>query len=127
MLVIRHMIVTMLDNVVHFFTHTFNLVNFINLFLSLLFYRIPLGVDQQRTVTVPGLNEPWPLIFNGDSYSVDDRCYCHPLHGFEDEIAFVLVDTPLGEMTVREVCAALGSGPGSLGRPIYNDIQVCMV
>ena len=58
-----------------------------------------------------------------DSYSDGDSCYCATT--FDHNLATVLVDTPLGIMTVKEVCDLLGQGPtGSRdGRPLYNDIQ----
>ena len=56
-----------------------------------------------------------------DSYSVGDRCYCDTT--FDHNIGSIRVDTPLGNITVFEACEALGSGPGSNGRPIYNDVQ----
>jgi len=56
-----------------------------------------------------------------DSYSVGDRCYCETT--FDHNIGPVIVDTELGEMTVHEVCETLGPGPGSEGRPKYNDVQ----
>ena len=33
------------------------------------------------------------------------------------------MDTPLGSKTVFEICEMLGPGPGSAGRPKYNDVQ----
>ncbi len=56
-----------------------------------------------------------------DSYSVGDRCYCETT--FDHNIGPVVVNTELGSMTVREACDLLGSGPGSSGRPKYNDVQ----
>lgn len=56
-----------------------------------------------------------------DSYSVGDRCYCAST--FENGIGDYFVETPMGWMTVREVCDLLGPGPGATGRPLYNDIQ----
>ncbi|MEO1170810.1 MAG: hypothetical protein AAFX94_02000 [Myxococcota bacterium] len=56
-----------------------------------------------------------------DSYSVDGRCYCDTT--FDHNIGPVIVDTPDGPMTVREVCEALGPGPGSDGHPVFNDVQ----
>ena len=56
-----------------------------------------------------------------DSYSVGDRCYCDTT--FDHNIGSIRVDTPIGNITVFEACEALGSGPGSNGRPIYNDVQ----
>jgi hypothetical protein len=57
-----------------------------------------------------------------DSYSDGDSCYCKST--FDHDIGSILVDTPLGVMTVKEVCDLLGDGPkGSEGRPLYNDVQ----
>ncbi|MFK8081540.1 MAG: discoidin domain-containing protein [Granulosicoccus sp.] len=57
----------------------------------------------------------------GDSYSVGDQCFCDTT--FDHDIDEVSVDTQLGEMTVREACDLIGDGPGSEGRPRYNDVQ----
>ena len=56
-----------------------------------------------------------------DSYSVGSRCYCEST--FDHNIGGIEVATPFGTRTVRQVCDALGPGPGSAGRPVYNDIQ----
>ena len=56
-----------------------------------------------------------------DSYSVGDRCYCDTT--FDHDIGPIRVDTPIGNITVFEACERLGEGPGSQGRPIYNDVQ----
>jgi hypothetical protein len=61
-----------------------------------------------------------------DSYSVGNACYC--ITTFDHDIGefLVVVDTPdanLTTMTIRDVCAYLGPGPGEAGRPVYNDIQ----
>ena len=56
-----------------------------------------------------------------DSYSVGDRCYCDTT--FDHDIGDIRVNTPVGNITVREACDILGDGPGSQGRPIYNDVQ----
>jgi hypothetical protein len=57
----------------------------------------------------------------GDSYSVGDSCFCAT--SFDHDIGPVMVDTILGEMTIKEVCDLLGEGPGIEDRPRYNDIQ----
>src|SRR5687768_7282824 len=46
-----------------------------------------------------------------DSYSVGDQCYCEST--FDHAIGDVEVATPIGVRTVREVCDAIGPGPGS--------------
>ena len=56
-----------------------------------------------------------------DSYSVGDRCYCES--NFDHNIVDLRVDTSVGNITVREACDIIGPGPGSRGRPLYNDIQ----
>lgn len=56
-----------------------------------------------------------------DSYSVGDRCYCDTT--FDHDIGSIRVDTPVGRITVRQACDILGDGPGSNGRPIYNEVQ----
>ncbi|MBO6935526.1 MAG: hypothetical protein JJ863_11145 [Deltaproteobacteria bacterium] len=56
-----------------------------------------------------------------DSYSVGAECYCEST--FDHAIGDIEVETPFGSRTVRQVCDALGPGPGSEGRPVYNDIQ----
>ena len=61
-----------------------------------------------------------------DSYSVGDQCYCEST--FDHDIGPIEVETPVGVRTVREVCDAIGPGPGSEPagedpRPLYNDIQ----
>ncbi len=60
-------------------------------------------------------------IWWGDSYSVGDQCYCDSTfdHGAGD----ILVETELGTMTAKAACDLIGEGPGSEGRPRYNDIQ----
>ena len=71
---------------------------------------------------IVGLPNPGPLRW-ADSYSDGDSCYCAST--FDHNLALVKVDTPLGSMTVKEVCDLLGEGPtgSSDGRPHYNDIQ----
>lgn len=56
-----------------------------------------------------------------DSYSVDGRCFCDTT--FDHNIAEIEVETPDGPRTVKEVCDALGPGPGRENNPIFNDIQ----
>jgi len=56
-----------------------------------------------------------------DSYSVDGKCYCATTydHGIGD----YTVETPAGTKTVREVCDAVGPGPGKGSNPVYNTVQ----
>jgi len=56
-----------------------------------------------------------------DSYAADGQCYCAST--FDHNVGQLLVPTPAGPRTVREVCAALGPGPGKEGRPLFNDVQ----
>lgn len=62
-----------------------------------------------------------------DSYSVDGRCYCKfGAHSFDHGIGDVIVQTPAGRRTVRQVCEAIRArhGEGSPnGRKYYNDVQ----
>jgi hypothetical protein len=70
------------------------------------------------TVNVPGDN---PGSGWGDSYSVGDECYCETT--FDHDIGPFQMETPVGWMTVEEACTMIGPGPGSAGRPKYNDVQ----
>ena len=56
-----------------------------------------------------------------DSYSVDGKCYCST--SYDHGIGEFIVDTPAGERTVRQVCEAIGPGPGIGSHPPYNDVQ----
>lgn len=56
-----------------------------------------------------------------DSYSSDGKCYCATT--YDHNIGEVMVDTPRGPRTVREVCEAIGRGPGMGDNPVYNDVQ----
>ena len=56
-----------------------------------------------------------------DSYSVGDECFMYT--NFDHDIGDVVVDTPMGSMTIRDLFDELGPGPGADGRPLYNDIQ----
>ena len=56
-----------------------------------------------------------------DSYSANGECYISS--NFDHGIGSVIVNTPQGPMTVIEVAAALGAGPGVGDNPIYNDVQ----
>lgn len=80
----------------------------------------PLLEDNTAILNAPGRSDVNPDTWT-DSYSVGNSCYCHTT--FDHGIGTVVVDTPLGSMTVRQVCDVLGSGPGATGRPLYNDIQ----
>ena len=85
------------------------------------FFRAPLEEDNVDVIEVAG-DRPWFLFWH-DSYSVGDRCYC--FSSFDHNIGdFIVNNTPLGEgATIKEICDFLGPGPGSWGRPRYNDIQ----
>ena len=62
-----------------------------------------------------------PRVNWADSYSVGNECFCDTT--FDHNIAPYYVDTPLGWMTVKQVCDLLGPGPGKVNRPVYNDVQ----
>ncbi|CAM9207102.1 unnamed protein product [Ectocarpus sp. 4 AP-2014] len=75
--------------------------------------------DIVKIIDVPGDNPGgagW-----ADSYSVGSKCYMWTTfdHGIGEE----LVDTPIGEMKIRDLYNMLQKGPGSAGHPLYNDIQ----
>ncbi|CBJ32727.1 conserved unknown protein [Ectocarpus siliculosus] len=75
--------------------------------------------DIVKIIEVPGANPGgagW-----ADSYSVGSKCYMSTTfdHGIGEE----LVDTPIGEVKIRDLYDMLEAGPGSVGRPLYNDIQ----
>jgi hypothetical protein len=80
----------------------------------------PLLLDNTAILNVVGRKDVNP---NGwaDSYSVGNSCYCKT--DFDHNIDVIVVSTPLGNMTVKQVCTLLGPGPGWDGRPRYNDIQ----
>jgi hypothetical protein len=80
----------------------------------------PLWWHRKKRVNVTGL----PNVANGwaDSYSYKGtHCYCES--SFDHNIGPVKVTTPLGVLSVKQICDLLGPGPGSTGRPKYNDIQ----
>lgn len=60
-----------------------------------------------------------------DSYAVDGVCYCDS-NGFDHGADELTYDTPIGELSVVQICAditsVLGVGPTS-GRIPYNDLQ----
>jgi hypothetical protein len=76
---------------------------------------------QDATAILPVLGDPNVQSGWTDSYSVGNRCYCDST--FDHNIGSVEVSTPMGTMTVKEVCDLLGPGPGKESRPVYNDIQ----
>ena len=87
------------------------------------FFWAPLEEDNVAILTVDGDPNVIPIFWH-DSYSVGDRCYCEST--FDHDVGGFTVDedTPLGSnATIREICDYLGPGPGSWGRPKYNDIQ----
>lgn len=71
-------------------------------------------IDLEDILATP--NDNW-----SDSYSVGDECYCETT--YDHDIADIEVETSAGTMTVYEVCTLIGPGPGSEGRPVYNDVQ----
>ncbi|CAN0305003.1 unnamed protein product [Ectocarpus sp. 6 AP-2014] len=75
--------------------------------------------DIVKIIEVPGANPGgagW-----ADSYSVGSKCYMSTT--FDHGIGEVLVDTPIGDMKISDLYDMLEAGPGSAGRPLYNDIQ----
>ena len=79
----------------------------------------PLWWDRTKIANVTGENGVglgW-----ADSYSTPGRCYCAST--FDHNIGTIIVNTPFGQKTIKEVCDILGPGPGKTGRPVYNDIQ----
>ena len=56
-----------------------------------------------------------------DSYSANGRCYC--ASSFDHGAGNLTIDTPAGPRSARQVCAAIGPGPGVGSNPIYNDLQ----
>ncbi|CAM9927113.1 unnamed protein product [Ectocarpus fasciculatus] len=75
--------------------------------------------DIVKIIDVPG-DEPGGVGW-ADSYSVGSRCYMDST--FDHDIGIVVVDTPRGEMTIKDLYDMLAPGPGKTGRPLYNDIQ----
>lgn len=75
--------------------------------------------DIVKIIDVPGDNPGgagW-----ADSYSVGSRCYMSTT--FDHDIGDVVVDTPVGEMKIKDLYGMLAEGPGKDGHPLYNDIQ----
>lgn len=81
---------------------------------------------EDNTAILQVKGEDWPNPIGWvDSYSVGDSCYC-AISDLNHGAGAMVVETPLGNMTVEELCSLLGDHPnGSDGRPRYNDIQVC--
>lgn len=71
---------------------------------------------------LPGLSWAHPINW-ADSYSANGSCYCAGVTTYDHDIGAVLVDTPLGVLSIQQVCELLGKGPGMEGRPLYNDVQ----
>ena len=71
--------------------------------------------------TASRMRVPVPRRGWADSYSAGGKCYC--MSTFDHGIGNKRVRTPVGRLTVREVCRRLGKGPGVGRNPIYNDIQ----
>ena len=73
---------------------------------------------------VPGRPKPGARSW-ADSYSYNNSCYCSTT--FDHGLATVIVTTPLGNLTVLEVCTLLNRSAPILAdvgpRPLYNDIQ----
>ena len=56
-----------------------------------------------------------------DSYSVGNECYIDST--FDHDVGSMLVQTPHGSKTVRQIARALGPGPGKAGNPQYNTVN----
>ena len=56
-----------------------------------------------------------------DSYSVNGQCYCDTT--YDHEAADIVVETPAGNRTVKQICETIGPGPGAGDNPAYNDVQ----
>ena len=71
---------------------------------------------------LPGRSDVSPFGW-ADSYSSHGNCYCDGVTSYDHDIGVILVDTPLGVLSIQKVCELLGKGPGKEGRPLYNDVQ----
>jgi hypothetical protein len=109
----------------------YDIANAIFLTLPMMFFLVdgthgafaPLMQDNVQILDeLPGRSDV-NAIFWSDSYSSNGNCYCDGVTSYDHDIGAVLVDTPLGILSVKEVCELLGKGPGSEGRPLYNDVQ----
>jgi hypothetical protein len=69
----------------------------------------PLLLDNTAILNVVGRKDVNPKGW-ADSYSVGDSCYCKT--NFDHAIDVIVVLTPFGNMTVKQVCTLLGPGPG---------------
>jgi len=56
-----------------------------------------------------------------DSYSVNGQCYCDTT--YDHEAGGIVVETPAGNRTVKQICEKIGPGPGAGTNPAYNDVQ----
>lgn len=82
------------------------------------------GPHPDIRAVVPVEGEPRPLgIRWADSYSVGDKCYCDKVTTYDHGVGDIVVETPIGWMTVRQACEILGAGPGVGENPLYNDVQ----
>jgi hypothetical protein len=81
---------------------------------------VPLELDNKKVLDVKGdsnVNSGWI-----DSYSVGDNCYCAST--FDHDIGIIVVSTPYGMKTVKEVCDMINvNAPPNINRPTYNDVQ----
>ena len=82
----------------------------------------PLMEDNVQILVVPGRSDVSAISW-ADSYSINGNCYCDGVTSYDHDIGAILVDTPLGVLSVKDVCVLLGKGPGKEGRPLYNDVQ----
>ena len=56
-----------------------------------------------------------------DSYSAGGECWISST--FDHGAGNLVVNTPAGRMTVRELARRMGPGPGRGNNPVYNDVQ----
>jgi len=81
--------------------------------------QVPLEEDKVREIPTSGQYIPksaW-----ADSYSVGDVCYCDT--NYDTGINSTFSKTPVGILSVPQICTLLPPGPGREGRPVYNDLQ----
>ena len=99
-----------------------------------LLHIVGVGLDQVRTPDdfaarfigdgAVSYQPPSMPMYWSDSYSVDGQCFCDT--NFDHALDTILVDTPLGSLSVVRICDDIrqryGEGSGS-GRLYYNTVQ----
>lgn len=84
--------------------------------------------DGSLLFTLPECTIPGPSdggVPNGSSWAdsylaPDGKCYCDS--SYDHDVDTLIVSTPAGDRNAKEICIALGSGPGS-PVAIFNDVQ----